>query len=184
MPTYLEIRAEAYGHREELEIDPKKVRACTSGWNITVIASMPQKGITMKIKPEVILGQQLALRADGFLEMGGPQEKMPFFQVAPGPILSSSNHSNSSQYGRCKVWLKKMTASLTAVPPKFSALSVQVTELVTDLFPLGTDPVLAFTRLKTTFDQFSHPYWTYIKRLSTFQWGMLAYKCTLTLLHC
>jgi hypothetical protein len=30
---------------------------------------MPQKGITMKIKPEVNLGQQLAIQADGFLEI-------------------------------------------------------------------------------------------------------------------
>jgi hypothetical protein len=30
---------------------------------------MPEKGITMKIKPEVILGQQLAAQADGFLEI-------------------------------------------------------------------------------------------------------------------
>jgi hypothetical protein len=30
---------------------------------------MPQKGINIKIKPEVILGQQLAIRADKFLEI-------------------------------------------------------------------------------------------------------------------
>jgi hypothetical protein len=30
---------------------------------------MPAKGITMKIKPEVILGQQLAAQTDGFLEI-------------------------------------------------------------------------------------------------------------------
>ncbi len=69
MPTYLENQAKAYGCLEELKVDPKKARACTLGWNITVIASMPQKGITVKIKPEVILGQQLAVQADGFLEI-------------------------------------------------------------------------------------------------------------------
>jgi hypothetical protein len=69
MPSYLEIQAEAYGHLEELEIDSKKASACTLGWSFTVIASMPEEGITMKIKPEVILGQQLAARADGFLEI-------------------------------------------------------------------------------------------------------------------
>jgi hypothetical protein len=67
MPSYLESRAEAYGCLEELQIDLRAARACTPGWNITVIASMPQKGITIKIKPEVILGQQLAIQADGFL---------------------------------------------------------------------------------------------------------------------
>jgi hypothetical protein len=69
MPSYLESRAEAYGCLEELQIDSKKARACTLGWSFTVIASMPVKEITMKIKPEVILGQQLAARADRFLEI-------------------------------------------------------------------------------------------------------------------
>ncbi len=69
MPSYLENRVEAYECLEDLQIVPRTARACTPGWNITVIASMPQKGITMKIKPEVILGQQLAVQADGFLEI-------------------------------------------------------------------------------------------------------------------
>jgi hypothetical protein len=69
MPSYLESRAESYGHLEEIKIDPRATRACTPGRNITVIASMPQKGIIMKIKPEVSLGQQLAIPADGFLEI-------------------------------------------------------------------------------------------------------------------
>jgi hypothetical protein len=84
--------------------------------------------------------------------VGGPQEKKQFFQIAPGPILSSIIHSNSSQFDPCNVWLKKMTTSLPAVPPKFTFLCVLVTELVSDLFPLGTDPVLALPRLQTTFD--------------------------------
>jgi hypothetical protein len=69
MPSYLESRAKAYGCLEELEIDPRAARACTLSWNITVIVSMPQKGITMKINPEVSLGQQLAIQADGLLEI-------------------------------------------------------------------------------------------------------------------
>jgi hypothetical protein len=36
-------------------------RACALGWDITVKARMPQTGNTMKIKLEVILGQQLAV---------------------------------------------------------------------------------------------------------------------------
>ncbi len=69
MPSYLESRAKAYGCLEELQIDPRAARACTPGWNITVIASMPRHGIAIKIKPEIILGQQLAVQADGFLEI-------------------------------------------------------------------------------------------------------------------
>jgi hypothetical protein len=61
MPSYLENRAEGHGCLVELEVDPRVARAYIPGWNITIIASMPQKGITMKIKPEVILKQQLAV---------------------------------------------------------------------------------------------------------------------------
>jgi hypothetical protein len=42
--------------------------ACTPVWDISVIARMPQKGITMKIKAGVILGQQLVVHTDRFLE--------------------------------------------------------------------------------------------------------------------
>ena len=69
MPSYLESQAEAYGCPEELEIDPKKARACAPVRSITVEAVMPHTGITMKIKPEVILEQQLAVHADRFLEI-------------------------------------------------------------------------------------------------------------------
>ncbi len=69
MPSYLENQAEAYSCLEELEIDLKKARACTLGWSITVEAVMPHTGITMKIKPEVILGQQLAIQADRCLKI-------------------------------------------------------------------------------------------------------------------
>ncbi len=74
--------------------------------------------------------------------LGGPQEKMPFFQIAPGPILSSQIHSYNSQNDPCKVWLKKMTTSLPSNPPK-AAFFVLVTGLVTDLASLVTDPALA-----------------------------------------
>jgi hypothetical protein len=69
MPSYLESRAEAYGCLEELEIDSRTTRACTPGWDITVEARMAQTGITMKMKPEVVLGQQLAVQADRLLEI-------------------------------------------------------------------------------------------------------------------
>jgi hypothetical protein len=55
MTFYLDNQAEAYGCLEELKIDPKNMRPCTSDWNITVQAVMPHTGITMKIKPKVIL---------------------------------------------------------------------------------------------------------------------------------
>jgi hypothetical protein len=69
MPSYLENQAEAHGHLVELEVDPRANRACTLGCNITAVASMPQEGITMKIKLEVILKQQLAVQADRTLEI-------------------------------------------------------------------------------------------------------------------
>ncbi len=67
MPSYLESRAEAYGCLEELKVDPTTVRACTPDWSITVEAVMPSTGITMKIKPEVVIRWQLAVQADKFL---------------------------------------------------------------------------------------------------------------------
>jgi hypothetical protein len=69
MPSHLDSRAKVYGHLEEPNIDLRAARACTPGWNITVITSMPQKGITMKIKPEVSLGTQLAIQVDRFLDI-------------------------------------------------------------------------------------------------------------------
>jgi hypothetical protein len=67
MPSFLESRAKAYGCLEELGVVPKSARACTPGWNITVEAVMLLTGITMKMKPEVVIGQQLAVQADMFL---------------------------------------------------------------------------------------------------------------------
>ncbi len=68
MRYYIQDRAVAYGCLEELDIDPMTVRACTPTWNISVIARMPQKEITMKMKVGGILRKQLAVQADRFLE--------------------------------------------------------------------------------------------------------------------
>jgi hypothetical protein len=68
MPSYLIDRAADYGCLEELIIDPTHAMACTLGWNITVNARMPHTGITLKMKPGVILGQQFAVQADRILE--------------------------------------------------------------------------------------------------------------------
>ncbi len=67
MPSYLESRAEAYGRLEELEVVHETSRACTPGWSITVEAVIPSTGITMEMKPEVLIGWQLAVQADMFL---------------------------------------------------------------------------------------------------------------------
>jgi hypothetical protein len=67
MLSYLESSAKAYGCLEVLKVDPKTARACIPGWSITVEAVMPHTGITMKMKLEVITGQQLAVQADRFL---------------------------------------------------------------------------------------------------------------------
>ncbi len=64
MPTYIKDRAVAYGCLEELKINPRFARSCPWSWDIIVIAQMPQKGIIMKMKAGVILGQQLAIQAD------------------------------------------------------------------------------------------------------------------------
>jgi hypothetical protein len=45
---------------------------------------------------------------------------MPFFQIAPGLILSSQIHSNSSQYDPYEDWAKKITSSLPMEPSKFT----------------------------------------------------------------
>jgi hypothetical protein len=61
MQSYIQSRAVAYGCLKELQIDPRTTRACTQGWDIYVYAQTPQKGITMKMRARVILGQQLAV---------------------------------------------------------------------------------------------------------------------------
>jgi hypothetical protein len=40
---------------------------------------------------------------DEFMLIGDLVEKLPFFQIDPGTILSSQIHSNISQYDPCKV---------------------------------------------------------------------------------
>jgi hypothetical protein len=52
--------------------------------------------------------------------VGGPREKMSFFQIASGPILSIPIHSNTCQYDPCKVLSKKNDPFLTYEPPKVS----------------------------------------------------------------
>jgi hypothetical protein len=64
MLSYIQYRAAAL---EELVLDPMTVTVYTPGWDITVTARMPQKGITMKMKAGVILKQQLAVQVDSFL---------------------------------------------------------------------------------------------------------------------
>ncbi len=68
IPSYLIDRAADYGCLQELIIDHTNIRACTPGWNINVTARMPHTGITMRMKPGVFLGQQLAIQADSNLE--------------------------------------------------------------------------------------------------------------------
>jgi hypothetical protein len=68
MLSHIEKRAAAYGCGEEFDIYPMTVKACTPGWEISVIDRMPQELIITKMKAGVILGQQLAIQADRFLE--------------------------------------------------------------------------------------------------------------------
>jgi hypothetical protein len=52
--SFLENQAMAY-------VDPMAATVCSLDWDIIVIAEMPQKGITMRMKMGVILGLQLAV---------------------------------------------------------------------------------------------------------------------------
>ena len=79
----------------------------------------------------------------GVPKVGGPQEKMSFFQIASGPILSIPIDLNTCLYGPCKFSLKKNDPFLTYEPPKVSVFLALVTGLMTDLDSLVTDPVLA-----------------------------------------
>jgi hypothetical protein len=69
MPSYLKSRAEAYGCLEERKVVPETAKACTPSWCITVEAVMPSTRITIKMKLEVVIGWQLAVQADMFLEI-------------------------------------------------------------------------------------------------------------------
>jgi hypothetical protein len=81
------------------------------------------------------------------LLLGGPVEKMCFFQMAPIPPLSVSICSTMCQYDILKVWLKKNDHFLTCGAAKVHIFCVLLAELVTDLIPLGTDPFLVLSRL-------------------------------------
>jgi hypothetical protein len=52
--------------------------------------------------------------------IGGPHEKMSFFQIASGPILSIPIHLKTCLYGPCKFSLKKNDPFLTYERPKVS----------------------------------------------------------------
>jgi hypothetical protein len=56
------------------------------------------------------LGELLA----EILDVGGPSEKMSFFQIVSGPILSTPIYSKVCQYGPCKFLLKKNDQNLPA----------------------------------------------------------------------
>ena len=57
------------------------------------------------------------------VRVGGAQEKMSFFQIASGPILSITIYLNTCLYGPCKFSLKKNDPFLTYEPPKVSVFS-------------------------------------------------------------
>jgi hypothetical protein len=66
--SYLELgRLMAYGPLVEFDVEPATTRVECLGWDMTVIARMPQKRIPLKMKTGVILGQQLAVQADRML---------------------------------------------------------------------------------------------------------------------
>ena len=52
------------------------------------------------------------------LELGGPVEKMWFFQIPPRPHLSVLNCSTMYQYDILKVWLEKIDQNPPVICPK------------------------------------------------------------------
>ena len=56
--------------------------------------------------------------------LGGAQEKMSFFQIASGPILSIPIYLKTCLYGPCKFSLKKNDPFLTYEPPKVSVFFI------------------------------------------------------------
>ncbi len=74
----------------------------------TVLSPWPSPSVFV-----VVLVVELVIMLVVVLVVGGPEEKVPFFHIAPGPILSSPTNSNSSQYDPCKVWLKNNDHFLT-----------------------------------------------------------------------
>ncbi len=115
MPTYLQDRAAANGNIEELEIDPRTARACTPGWDIDVIAWMPQKGITMKMKAGVILGQQLAVQAERFLET---------IDKSCYPVTGSVGRRGTNQLRLVKRYLDVLVKHTTEIPPPTALVEV------------------------------------------------------------
>jgi hypothetical protein len=74
----------------------------------------------------------------------------------------------------CILWLHPYTVTPTNLDQSLAILGS---------LSSWNDATMSWLRLKTTFDCFSHPYWTHIFCFCTFQWCLWAYECTLTLLH-
>ena len=74
----------------------------------------------------------IGAKFDVIAHLGGPHEKMSFFQIASGPILSIPIHSKVCQYGPCKFSLKKNDPFLTYEHPRVSVFLSLVAGLVTD----------------------------------------------------
>jgi hypothetical protein len=77
---------------------------------VEILEDKEDEALDEYIKEEVLV--KLEKDDDEDTMLGGPQEKMPF-SSCPWTILSSSIHSNSSQYDPCKVWLKRNDHFLT-----------------------------------------------------------------------
>ncbi len=88
-----------------------------SGRPVLDVPGGAKKNILVEIVVDVIVSS-LSSGSASPSELGGPQEKMSFFQIASGPILSIPFHLKVCQYCPCKVSLKKMTPSLPTTPPK------------------------------------------------------------------
>ncbi len=72
------------------------------------------------------------------------------------------------------IWVHPYTVILVQVGAKFWKVAVSWSP---------NDVVVSWLRLQTTADYIPHPYWMYIKCLSTFIGCGWAYGCILTLLY-
>ncbi len=122
----------------------RRYNAGRIAWWSTSWASLEATGCCHQAIAYAVLPQPLRLWSTN---LGGAVEKMCFFQMAPIPPLSVSICSTRCQYDILKVWLKKNNHFLTCGAAKVHIFCVLVTELVTDLFLLGTDPILVLPRL-------------------------------------
>ena len=114
------------------QVDPYEVDNDFDGFSDEVDDDKDYSGVSEDDDKKASDPNCLDYSTDEDDDRGGPHEKMSFFQIASGPILSIPIHLKTCLYGPCKFSLKKMTPSLPTNPPKSAFFLSLVTGLVTD----------------------------------------------------